>query len=369
MRPHLILGPALVSLDRLDEAYATVQRGRIWVETFGMADEFGYHLQAGFIDFLRGRLDDALAEMMTAAQLAEQTNDGWSVSVESILALVALHRDDVLAAERHLAAAEQGASVAPAFGLELMVLARARLLQAIGTSVVELDALVDAFERLARNGAATYIPLLGPDLARIAVAAGRQVRAAIVVAELQRIADLNPDVRSLRANTLHTGGLLDSNADAVLAAVELLRGTGRPLQTARAAEDAATLSAAAGQLLDEAREIYIRCGATRDLARVEATMRRLGVRKGVSGPRQRPATGWEALTDTELIVVRLVAERLTNPEIAERMFISRRTVQTHVSHALVKLGVSTRRDLATEAARRAGWRLRVEHAGEQPASP
>ena len=63
-------------------------------------------------------------------------------------------------------------------------------------------------------------------------------------------------------------------------------------------------------------------------------MRALGVRRGVPGARRRPDHGWQALTDTELKVVRLLAERLTNPEIAQRMFISRRTVQTHVSHAL-----------------------------------
>jgi DNA-binding CsgD family transcriptional regulator len=51
-------------------------------------------------------------------------------------------------------------------------------------------------------------------------------------------------------------------------------------------------------------------------------------------------------------VVRLVAEGLTNPEIAERMFISRRTVATHVSDALAKVGVSSRVALAAEAARR-----------------
>jgi DNA-binding CsgD family transcriptional regulator len=86
----------------------------------------------------------------------------------------------------------------------------------------------------------------------------------------------------------------------------------------------------------------------------------------VRSPRRRPQTGWEALTDTELKVVRLVAERLTNPEIAERLFISRRTVQTHVSHALAKVGVSSRRELAAEAARRAGWRIRLEGGGEDP---
>jgi DNA-binding CsgD family transcriptional regulator len=53
-------------------------------------------------------------------------------------------------------------------------------------------------------------------------------------------------------------------------------------------------------------------------------------------------------------------ERLTNPEIADRLFISRRTVQTHVSHALAKVGVASRRELAAEAARRAGWRIRFE---------
>ena len=77
-----------------------------------------------------------------------------------------------------------------------------------------------------------------------------------------------------------------------------------------------------------------------NVARVDAAQRALGVRRGVGGPRRRPSSGWEALTDTELSVVRLVAERLTNPEIAERMFISRRTVQSHVSHALAKLGVA-----------------------------
>jgi DNA-binding CsgD family transcriptional regulator len=142
--------------------------------------------------------------------------------------------------------------------------------------------------------------------------------------------------------------------------VELMRSTGRALETARAAEDAG-----GRELLEEARAAYERCRAIRDVARVDAALRGLGARRGAAGPRRRPASGWEALTDTELKVVRLVAERLTNPEIAERMFISRRTVQTHVSHALAKVGVATRRELAAEAARRAGWSFRVEGAGEQ----
>jgi DNA-binding NarL/FixJ family response regulator len=51
-------------------------------------------------------------------------------------------------------------------------------------------------------------------------------------------------------------------------------------------------------------------------------------------------------------VVRLVQGGLTNPQIAERMFISKNTVMTHLSHVFAKLGVSTRAELASEATRR-----------------
>jgi DNA-binding CsgD family transcriptional regulator len=51
-------------------------------------------------------------------------------------------------------------------------------------------------------------------------------------------------------------------------------------------------------------------------------------------------------------VVELVAEGLTNPQIGERMFISRRTVQTHLTHIFGKVGISSRSELAAEATRR-----------------
>jgi predicted ATPase/DNA-binding CsgD family transcriptional regulator len=71
------------------------------------------------------------------------------------------------------------------------------------------------------------------------------------------------------------------------------------------------------------------------------------------GPRQRPQAGWDALTPTELKVVSLVAEGLSNPQIAERLFISKRTVSTHLSHVFAKVGVASRAELATEATKRA----------------
>ena len=70
------------------------------------------------------------------------------------------------------------------------------------------------------------------------------------------------------------------------------------------------------------------------------------------GPRGRPATGWASLTPTEREVVRLAALGLSNPEIGARLFMSRATVKTHLSHVFGKLGVTNRTELAAEAAAR-----------------
>ncbi|WP_234794315.1 helix-turn-helix transcriptional regulator [Mycolicibacterium flavescens] len=70
------------------------------------------------------------------------------------------------------------------------------------------------------------------------------------------------------------------------------------------------------------------------------------------GERKRPSSGWESLTPTEIDVVRLVKEGLGNKDIAARLFISHRTVQTHLTHVYSKLGLTSRVQLAQEAARR-----------------
>jgi ATP/maltotriose-dependent transcriptional regulator MalT len=70
------------------------------------------------------------------------------------------------------------------------------------------------------------------------------------------------------------------------------------------------------------------------------------------GQRSRPPYGWNSLTPTEAQVVELVAEGLTNPQIGQRLFVSARTVQTHLTHVFAKLGVSTRAELAAKAVQR-----------------
>ncbi|OSC32360.1 LuxR family transcriptional regulator [Mycobacterium vulneris] len=82
-----------------------------------------------------------------------------------------------------------------------------------------------------------------------------------------------------------------------------------------------------------------------------STEEAIGYARRGRGARGRPASGWESLTPTELEVVRLVSEGLPNKDIATRLFVSPRTVQTHLTHVYAKLAVSSRVRLAREAAR------------------
>jgi predicted ATPase/DNA-binding CsgD family transcriptional regulator len=87
-------------------------------------------------------------------------------------------------------------------------------------------------------------------------------------------------------------------------------------------------------------------GAGQSLDAVVAYARR------ARGSRGRPAVGWASLTPTELEVVRLVVEGLTNPQIGTRLFMSRGTVKAHLSHVYAKVGVANRTELATLAVAR-----------------
>jgi DNA-binding CsgD family transcriptional regulator len=67
------------------------------------------------------------------------------------------------------------------------------------------------------------------------------------------------------------------------------------------------------------------------------------------GERRRPTSGWASLTPAEADVARLVGEGLANKDIATRLFVSPRTVQSHLTHIYTKLGVTSRVQLAQHA--------------------
>jgi DNA-binding CsgD family transcriptional regulator/tetratricopeptide (TPR) repeat protein len=154
----------------------------------------------------------------------------------------------------------------------------------------------------------------------------------------------------------HCRGLVRNDPDETQAAAGVLAGMGFQPFRARALENTAVLRARAGDLTEgrrlyhDAVSIYAELDAAWDITRAAARLRRYGIRRGVRGPRRRPSSGWQALTPTELRVAQLVASGASNPDIATQLFLSRRTVETHVSHILSKLNARSRVDIARRAA-------------------
>jgi DNA-binding CsgD family transcriptional regulator len=125
---------------------------------------------------------------------------------------------------------------------------------------------------------------------------------------------------------------------------------GAPRQQASALEEAAVRLAvtvgrdAARAAMRTAREIYAELDSRWDLDRVQRRLRPLGLRlpRAAAGP----AGGGESLSLAEERIARLIVIGMSNPEIAVTLFLTRNTVQTHVSKILSKLGVKSRHDVA-----------------------
>jgi DNA-binding CsgD family transcriptional regulator len=188
-----------------------------------------------------------------------------------------------------------------------------------------------------------------PDIVRLALAVGDEATARTAAEAGTTLAGTEP-TRSQDAADRHCRGLLDGDPEQLGAAADIYRRVGRPVQLAHALEDAAVVLAQhddfrrARAAHAEAVEIYTGLGADWDLQRLATRLRPYGLRRP-SG-RRRPATGWDALTVTELKIAQLVAAGNSNPDIAAACFLSRRTVEVHVSHILAKLGARSRIELA-----------------------
>ena len=91
-------------------------------------------------------------------------------------------------------------------------------------------------------------------------------------------------------------------------------------------------------------------GDADDLARVQSGLRAAGTRLRHWAHADRPAFGWDSLTDTERRVAGLVAQGLSNRQVANRVFLSTHTVAFHLRHIFWKLGITSRVQLARIAA-------------------
>jgi DNA-binding CsgD family transcriptional regulator len=345
----------LGNLDRYEEALAVAGQARHLADQVGTTFRLAQaHCVLGELLFETGRWDDALAEVELLPE--DLKEPGAACCDLGIAAVISFHRGEIGAAHRHLSAAVPHAERLGHRLIPPLTLARSLDREQDGALPEALAALRDAFG--GNTEELEEIEDLLADAVRLAIATGDLSTAQALAGQAATFAD-ESEIPHRQANALYCRGLVDRDAGRLLAAAERYHEAGRPLLRAKALE-AAAREFLGGDDRAEARaaftgavEVYTSLGAAADVARLQAAFRAHGIRRGPHSKHRRATSGWDSLTPTEMKIAAFVEEGLSNPEIAARLLLSRRTVGTHVSHILKKLNVNSRTDIAREAALRA----------------
>ena len=358
--PWFFRAMALSDADLLDDARVAFRRtidecatlGSSWI----LPDAL---LLAAELRFIRGEWDDAWSEFESGLQVARDR--GATISepqTRASQAIMLMSRGDHRAAEAMLAPVKgQLTDDSPEYGVEMVAFAMAMVAEAEGQAAKAYDLLISTWQRDEARDVRYYHRHLAPLLVRLSLVVGENETAKAVTEAAEAGADLAPDVPTVQASALRCRGIAEQDPDRLIRAVEVARPSGRLIDHTAACEDAGGVLASAGRIDEavsmwsEALEHYEGIGADAWSMRVLALLRRHGVRRGARGPRQRPSSGWDGLTPTELAVSGLVAEGLTNREIARRLHVSPHTINTHLRHVFQKLSVPSRAALAAEVAR------------------
>jgi len=354
-------GWILMEQDQHAPASQALNTGRRICEELGVRWPLAtYQAYLAVERFVVGEWDDAVAELEAGIALAEETGVTYAVKPSlSAQAMIRLYRNDLPGARQAIQDAEAVADRGSRLFDYRVLLARALLLEAEGDTTQAYSEMADRWRLCRSVGMAIDYPVVGPDLVRLARSAGDMDLALEVAAAVDGVAVRN-QVPSITGAALRCRGLLTDDLDAATRAVEAYAEGRRLLEVALTCEEAADLAARQGNtesarsLMERSGSVFERLDASRGVMRVDAALRTLGVRRGRRGARQRPQRGWESLTPTEGTVADLVAEGLSNPQIADRLFVSRRTVQTHVGHIFTKLDIGSRAQLAALVAVQGG---------------
>jgi DNA-binding CsgD family transcriptional regulator len=344
----------LGNLDQGEQALAAAGEARHLADQVGTAIRLAQaHSTLGELLFQTGRWDDALAEVeLVPENLKSPTVACCNLG---IAAVISFHRGDTDAARRHLAAAGPHAERLGHRLIGPLALARSLDREQEGALTEAMVALTGGFDGDAEE--LGEIEDLLADAVRLGVETGDLNTAQVLAGQADALA-AESEIPHRQANALYCRGLLDHDASWLIAAAQRYDEAGRPLLRAKA------LEAAAGHFVDagdrgQARaaftgavEAYTSLGAAADTARLQARFRAHGIRRGPHAKHRRARSGWDSLTPTEIKIAAFVEEGLSNPEIAARLLLSRRTVATHVSHILKKLDVHSRTDIARESALR-----------------
>jgi DNA-binding CsgD family transcriptional regulator/tetratricopeptide (TPR) repeat protein len=344
----------LCNLNRYDEALTTAERARQLADRVGTVMRLAQaHNVLGNVYFEVGRWDDALYEL--SAVPTDLKEPGAACDDLGISALISFHRNEPTTARIQLAATEPHALRLGPRSIPPLILSRSLDREQDGDLSGALAVLRAAFDGNLDDLGATE-EVLG-DCVRLAVATGDKVIAETLTGQASALAH-GSQIPHRQANARYCRGLVDRDATTLLEAAERYADASRPLSRAKALEAAAACfvevedRTGARLAFEQAVEIYEGLRAEADLNRVQAEFRGYGIRRGPHSKHRRAQSGWESLTDAELKVAAFVEDGLSNPEIAGRLMLSRRTVATHVSHILKKLDVATRTDIARESALR-----------------
>jgi DNA-binding CsgD family transcriptional regulator/tetratricopeptide (TPR) repeat protein len=350
---------ALWNLGRQAEAAHVIQQALALAERAGTPAVLAtLRLVAAETFFRAGRWDDALAMLEAASDIPLYSPVQMSLS--GVAALIAVHRDDDTAMRRYLRDAEAGSFPTGYVGAaDNLSIARAFAAERDGRPEQALTVLLEVldpqsnrlFERLSYNPDSCLWLI---DTVRLALGLGDNGIAEAASQACSAEATRHPLPATMGA-TQHCRGLVEADHAQLLSAADEFGRGGYPHFQAAALEGAAVLLAQRGDVANarsvytDARRTYTELDATWDLRRADARLRSYGIRHGVRSRRRRPSTGWDALTPTEIKIANLIAAGRSNPDIATNLYLSRNTVQTHVSHILAKLDCRTRIEIARMA--------------------
>ncbi|MGC5247484.1 LuxR C-terminal-related transcriptional regulator [Gordonia sp. DT219] len=331
-------------------------RGADWMTAY-------HDFTRGGIELALGRLDDSAASFDTGFERVAAADMGWTSMAHSGRATIDIMRGDFAAAAARLDDFS-AAGLPDQFGIPLITATRAHLLESRRRLRPAAQEAARAWRQAHRMGLYGWLPSRILLLTRIAVRADDRDLLDALRSDIAEIPRPLPPAATLAdlAAAMCARALDDADPQTVVtlgcAAADAAHALGDALEEAAACEETACAAAARGDKRT-ARELAIRAltitqdaGATTDSARLATRLRALGLRMDPNTVRHRPTHGWDSLTATEITVAELIGDGQSGAEIAERLYISPRTVQTHVSHALTKLGLRTRVELAAQVAAR-----------------
>jgi ATP/maltotriose-dependent transcriptional regulator MalT len=343
----------LILTDRFAAAERTLAAAEAHArETHSRAGVLRARVLSAHLAYARGRLPRAEADATEALDgvrdMGIPTVAPFVVAV-AVRPLVALGRVDD--AQSLLTSAGLDGETVPATTVATdLLLTRSELRLAQGR--VD-EAVRDALEVLRRRAlSGGVLPPLGwRSAAALALrAAGDDERARQLADEEVAVAE-RWDVPGALGSALRVQGVIAGDAALLERAVAILDRCERQLELARALVDyGAALrrnrqATAAREPLRRGLDLATRCGATPLAERAHEELLASGAR-----PRRTAIEGRDALTPSERRVATLAAEGLGNPQIAQTLFVTRKTVETHLHAVYRKLDISSRHELAAALA-------------------